>query len=58
MGVLKHAKAKDFADDVLTLTFDRQPIAAYFVNCYRRRFEETASDIVGRKIILEIESDE
>ena len=57
-ATLRHAKATDYADDVLTLTFDRQPIANHFESCYRKTFEESASKIFGRKITLEIKSDD
>ena len=58
IGTLKHAKVAGYADDVLTLLFDRQPIAIFFTNCYKKKFEDTASSIVGRKITLNIECEE
>ena len=54
LGALKHAKVTDFSDDVLTLTFDSDPIAKYFEETHKKTFEESASLITGRKITIEI----
>lgn len=54
LGALKHATVTDFSDDVLTLTFDSDPIAKYFSNNHKKTFESSASLIVGRKISLKI----
>lgn len=54
-AILKGAKVKKYVEDKMTLNFENVIRAKNFEKFYKKKFEESASKIFGRKITVEVE---